>query len=270
MSSSDSVLVDIDKEVARVTLNKPDVHNAFDDAMIATLHVTFTRLDQDPSLRAVVLAANGRSFSAGGDLAWMQRAAAFSEAENRRDAEALAAMLDSLYALRVPTIALVGGPTMGGGVGLVACCDIVIAAQRARFALSEVRLGLIPATVGPYVIAAIGARHARRYFTTAERFDAEQAKLIGLVHEVADDDKLEVALAETLERLMLGGPQAQRQAKQLIRDVAGRPIDAALRSDTAGRIARIRATAEGREGVAAFLEKRQPVWRPELPDDSSQ
>jgi methylglutaconyl-CoA hydratase len=256
-----AVRTDIDaRGVARVTLDRPAVHNAFDDALIAELIDIFRALDGDRHARVVVLAGAGKSFSAGGDLNWMKRMAGYDMAENLRDAEALGALMSSLDRLAKPTVALVHGAAYGGGVGLVACCDIVVAAISARFCLSEVKLGLIPAVISPYVVRAMGARAARRYFLTAEVFDAETARRLGLVHEVAPADGLEEAAAPIIDALLQAGPNAQAAAKALIARVAGAPIDDALIADTARRIAEIRATDEGREGVGAFLEKRKPRW----------
>jgi len=256
-----AVRTDIDaRGVARVTLDRPAVHNAFDDALIAELIATFGALDGDGRARVVVLAGAGKSFSAGGDLNWMKRMAGYDMAENLRDAEALGALMSSLDRLAKPTVGLVHGAAYGGGVGLVACCDIVVAADSARFCLSEVKLGLIPAVISPYVVRAMGARAARRYFLTAEVFDAETARRLGLVHEVAPVDGLEAAAAPIVDALLQAGPNAQAAAKALIARVAGAPIDDALIADTARRIAEIRATDEGREGVAAVVEKRKPRW----------
>ncbi len=246
--------------VARVTLNRPEVHNAFNDDLIAELTAALVRLEQDPAVRAVVLAAAGKSFSAGADLNWMKRMAGYSEEENRADARGLAGLMRSLNELAKPTVALVQGAAYGGGVGLVACCDIAIAATRASFCLSEVKLGLIPAVISPYVIAAIGERAARRYFVTAERFDAETALRLGLVQEVVAPEELEAAGRRVLEALLAGGPEAQAAAKRLVRDMAGRPIDDALVEETAKRIAEVRAGDEAREGISAFLEKRRPSF----------
>jgi methylglutaconyl-CoA hydratase len=246
--------------VATVTLDRPEVHNAFDDEVIAELTRAFRRLGSDPAARIVVLRANGKSFSAGADLEWMQRVAHYSHEQNVADAMALAEMLRALDACPRPTVALVQGPAYGGGVGLVAACDIAIAADAASFALTEVRLGLIPAVISPYVIAAIGERACRRYFLTAERFSAADAYRLGLVHQVVPDDRLDAVAAEFMARLRACGAAAQAAAKELIRDVARRPIDDAMVRDSTERIARQRVSAEGREGVAAFLEKRKPVW----------
>jgi methylglutaconyl-CoA hydratase len=246
--------------IARVLLDRPEVHNAFDDALIAELTKTFQALDGDGRVRVVVLTGAGKSFSAGGDLNWMKRMAGYSMAENVRDAEGLGALMASLDRLAKPTLGLVNGAAYGGGVGLVACCDIVIAASTAKFCLSEVKLGLIPAVISPYVVRAMGARAALRYFLTAEVFDAEDARRLGLAHEVVAPEDVEAAGARLVEVLLQAGPDAQAAAKALIARVAGAPIDEALIADTARRIAEIRATDEGREGVSAFLEKRKPRW----------
>lgn len=246
--------------VATLTLDRPDVHNAFDDALIAALSGRLRELDADHAVRIVVLAGNGKSFSAGADLNWMKRMARYSEGENLRDAVALADLMHTLAAMAKPTIARVHGAAYGGGVGLVACCDIAIGTPAASFSLSEVRLGLIPAVISPYVIAAIGERQARRYFLTAERFDAAEALRIGLLHMVVADDELDATVQAMIDHLLKGGPKAQTAAKHLIASVTNRPIDRRLVEETAERIARIRVTGEGREGVAAFLEKRTPGW----------
>ncbi|MGF1607923.1 MAG: enoyl-CoA hydratase-related protein [Kiloniellales bacterium] len=247
--------------VARVTLNRPEVHNAFNDELIARLTVALAELEKDEAVRVVVLAATGKSFSAGADLKWMQRMAGYSEEENRDDAQRLAALINRLDRLAKPTLALVQGPAFGGGVGLVACCDIALAAEGASFCLSEVKLGLIPAVISPYVIAAMGERAARRYFLTAESFPAERAAQLGLVHAVVPAGELEAAGEAVIAALLAGGPQAQAAAKELIFAVAHRPVDGAVIDDTAARIARQRASAEGREGMSAFLGKRRPAWR---------
>ncbi len=252
--------VSVRDAVATVTLDRPDIHNAFDEMLIARLTETFVDLDDDPAVRAVVLAGAGKSFCAGADLNWMKRMAAFGPEENLADANALAAMLRALYALSKPTIARVHGAAYGGGVGLVAACDIAIGAQDATFALSEAKLGLIPATIGPYVIEAIGARQARRFFLTAERFDAATAHSIGLLHEVVPAQALDARIGEILALLLAAGPHAQLECKALIRGVAHRPIDADVIAGTARHIAAVRASDEGREGVAAFLGKRSPAW----------
>lgn len=257
------ILLDIDgRGVATLRLNRPKVHNVFDDALIAQLGDALHHLERDPAVRVVVLAAEGPSFCAGADLQWMRRVAGYTEAQNVEDALKLARVLRRLDALPHPTLARIQGSAFGGGVGLVACCDLAVAARSARFALSEVRLGLIPATVAPYVVAALGPRQARRYFTTGERFDAETAQRLGLVHEVADGPALDQAVERLVAELLKGAPGALGAAKRLVADVAGREIDEALILETARRIAVARASPEGREGMAAFLEKRSPRWSP--------
>jgi methylglutaconyl-CoA hydratase len=246
--------------VATLTLDRPQVHNAFDDHLIAELTHRLRDLDHSPAVRVVVLAAQGKSFSAGADLNWMKRVARYSEAENIRDAVALASLMRTLDAMAKPTIARVQGAVFGGGVGLVACCDIAVASTAATFSLSEVRLGLIPAVISPYVIAAIGSRNARRYFLTAERFDASEALRIGLVHSVVEYSDLDTTIDRILDELLKGGPKAIAAAKDLIAHVAHRPIDQLLAEETAARIAQIRVSPEGQEGIAAFLDKRPPNW----------
>jgi len=253
--------------VARVTLNRPELRNAFDDELIKRLTGTFQEISTDRSVRVMILAGNGPAFCAGADLNWMKRMAGFSLEENRRDAMAFATLMRSIAHFRKPTIARVHGAAYGGGVGLVACCDIAVASQHATFSISEAKLGLIPAVISPYVIAAIGERAARRYFLTAERFDASEAWRLGLVHEVASNDvELDEKLGEIVDALLIAGPVAQLEAKALIRAVAGRPVSSELIQDTAERIAKMRASPEGREGVGAFLEKRRPSWIPPEPE----
>jgi methylglutaconyl-CoA hydratase len=246
--------------VATLTMNRPEVHNAFDDHLIAELTVKLRELDREQAVRVVVLAAAGKSFSAGADLNWMKRMAQYTEGENLRDAVSLASLMHALSGMGKPTVARVSGSAFGGGVGLVAACDVAIVSRGALFSLSEVRLGLIPAVISPFVIAAIGERQARRYFLTAERFDAGEALRIGLVHRVVEDAELDAAVGVIVEELLKGGPRAQSAAKDLIASVANRPIDQRVLEDTAARIARIRVTAEGKEGISAFLEKRPPGW----------
>ncbi|MGQ9365825.1 enoyl-CoA hydratase/isomerase family protein [Azospirillum sp. A39] len=258
---SDHILVGREAGVATIRLNRPERHNAFDDLLIADLTAAFRDAGADPEVRAVVLEAAGPSFSAGADLGWMKRMAGYSEEENRRDAMGLAGLMRAIDRCPKPTVAVVQGAAYGGGVGLVACCDIAIASTAASFSLSEVKLGIIPAVISPYVVAAVGERACRRYFLTAERFSAAEAHRLGLVHELAEPDGLAEARDRTLKRLRDGGPAAQAAAKELIAAVARRPVDDAVIADTAGRIAAIRASAEGREGLGAFLEKRDPSWR---------
>jgi methylglutaconyl-CoA hydratase len=253
--------------IGLVTLNRPERHNAFDDALIAELTDALRAIEGDDSVRAVVLSAAGRSFSAGADLAWMKRMAGFSMDENRRDAMALATLMRTLAHLRKPTVARVQGAAYGGGVGLVACCDIAICTTHATFALTEARLGLVPAVISPYVVAAIGERAARRYFMTAERFDSAEAFRLGLVHDItADEAALDDKIGEIVDAMLACGPVAQREAKELVRAVANRPVTSELIQDTAERIAKLRASPEGREGVSAFLEKRKAAWVPAEPE----
>jgi len=248
--------------VALVTLNRPEVHNAFDEILIGELTRALRAVGADPSVRAVVLLGAGPSFCAGADLNWMRRMAGFSRKQNLADAKALSTMLSTLATLKKPTIARVHGAAFGGGVGLVACSDIAVAAQDATFSLSETRLGLIPAAISPYVIEAIGARAARRFFLTAERFTAAEAYRLGLVHELVLTAEIDARINEILGFLVTAGPRAQVEAKALLRAVAHRPIDPGVIADTARRIARVRASAEGKEGVAAFLSKRRAAWVP--------
>ncbi len=254
-----AVRIEIENGVGTVVMDRPDRHNAFDEHVIAELTAGFAKLGADDSVRAVVLRGTGKSFSAGADLDWMRRMAAYDESANLADARALAALMRTIDTLPKPTVALVHGAAYGGGVGLVACCDIAIATEAAAFSLSEVKLGLIPAVISPYVVRAIGARAARRYFLTAERFDAVEARRLGLVHELVAGDGLEEAARQVLAALRGNGPAAVRAAKDLVAAVAGR-APAEVEDDCARRIAVIRAGDEGKEGVAAFLEKRKPSW----------
>jgi len=260
---TDSVLIDIDEaaRIATVTLNRPELHNAFDDAMIAALTHALEEVEADERARAVVLAANGKSFSSGADLNWMKRKAGYSEAENQADATALATLMRTLERLAKPTVARVQGSAFAGGLGLIACCDIAIAADTAHFAVTEVRLGLIPAVISPYLVAAIGERAARRYVLTAERFDARAALRLGLVHEVVPPAELSHAVQRMAAELIQAGPRSLAAAKELIRRVARGPVDDAMIADTAARIAAVRVSPEGREGIGAFLAKRKPAWR---------
>lgn len=246
--------------VATLTLNRPERHNAFDDQLIADLTAELKRLESHPAVRTVVLAASGQSFSAGADLNWMRRLADYSREQNLADALGLAELMRTLNNLAKPTLARVQGPAYGGGVGLVACCDIAIASESASFRLSEVALGLIPAVISPYVVRAMGERQARRYFLTAERFGAQEAERMGLVHQVVDPAALDETVARFLKLMAGNGPAAMGAAKDLIRAVSQGAIDDAMIHDTARRIAEIRASAEGREGLNAFLHKRQPAW----------
>ncbi len=247
--------------IATIRMNRPEKHNAFDDVLIAELTDAFRQVADSEAARVVVLESTGPSFSAGADLGWMKRMAGQGRAENARDAQALADLMRTIDRCPKPVLGLVQGPAFGGGVGLAACCDIVIASEAASFSLSEVRLGLIPSVISPYVAAAIGARACRRYFLTAERFDAATAQRLGLVQEVVPPAELNAARDRMIEHLLKGGPLALRAAKDLIAHVSGVPIDAALIEDTSRRIAEVRASDEGKEGVAAFLEKRKPNWQ---------
>jgi methylglutaconyl-CoA hydratase len=244
--------------VARVTLDRPEVRNAFDDTLIGRLHEAFASLGEDDSVRAVVLAGNGPAFCAGADLNWMKRMATYSYEENLADARALAEMLSALYRLGKPTIARVHGPAFAGGTGLVAACDIAVGSLEAKFCFSEAKLGLSPATISPYVVRAIGERAARRYFLTAEVFDAQEALRIGMLSILTE--KLDETIEGLLKHLLGGGSQAIARIKELILAVTSAPLDEAMLADTARRIAEIRVSTEGREGIASFLEKRKPSW----------
>lgn len=252
----------IERRVARLALNRPELHNAFDERLIAELTKALHAIDGDPSVHALVLTGNGASFSAGADLNWMRGMAKASEAENRADSERLAALMRTLNFLSKPTVARVNGAAYGGGVGLAACCDIAIAAAGAKFGLTEVKLGLVPAVISPYVIAAIGARHARRLFVSGEIFDAAEAARIGLVHQVVPADRLDESIEHTLALLAKGGPVAQREAKHLALRIAGTTPEDAQRIDmhNARLIARLRVSDEGQDGIGAFLDKRKPRW----------
>jgi methylglutaconyl-CoA hydratase len=244
--------------VARITLDRPELRNAFDDALIASLTKAFLEIGSDDGVRVLILAGNGPAFCAGADLNWMKRMAKYGYDENLADAEALALMLATLDRLPKPTIARVHGPVFAGGTGLVAACDIAVGTPAAKFCLSEAKLGLSPATISPYVMRAMGEREARRYFLTAEVFDAAEALRIGMLSILTEN--LDQTIDELVKHLLAGGPQAHAKIKHLIRAVAGRPVDDALAAETAKRIAEIRVSAEGREGIASFLEKRKAAW----------
>ena len=257
----DKVITDIDDcGVARVRLNNPDKHNAFDDQIIGELTEAFVAIADNSNVRVMVLGSEGKSFSAGADLEWMKRMASYSYDENLRDASALALMLKTLNEIPQPTIARVQGAAFGGAVGLVSCCDMAVAASAASFSLSEVKIGLVPATISPYVIAAIGQRAARRYFVTAERFDAHRALQLSLVNEVVDAEQLDQEIDRLINTLLANGPEAVTGAKQLVFDVAGKPIDQQLIDATCETIAAIRVSEQGQEGLQAFLERRKPQW----------
>lgn len=249
-----------DRGVATVTLNRPEKHNAFDDTTIAELKTAFDEIAQDDQARIMVLASEGKIFSAGADIGWMKRMSNYSYGENLRDANALAEMLASLNFMPKPTIARVQGPAFGGAVGMVSCCDMAVASCDASFSFSEVKLGLAPATISPYVVAAIGERAARCYFQTGECFSAETAHRLGLVTHLEDEAGLDEILNRLIDQLLTNGPQAVKSAKQLVFDVAGRVNDDDLKGRTSELIATLRASQEGQEGLNAFLEKRKPAW----------
>lgn len=249
--------------VARLTLNRPDIRNAFNEELISEICDAIGRLNTDPNVRAIVLTGNGKAFSAGADLNMMKRAAEYSAAENKDDARRLAHMLTSIYHSPKPTIALVNGPAMGGGLGLIAACDIAIGADTSFFALTEVRVGLVPAVISPFVIQAITVRQARRLFVTGERFDATHAERIGLLHKCVPADQLNDELEEMLKSLLLCSPNAQETAKELIRRVSYRTPHDNVMEETAGIIAKARTSTDGKEGISAFLEKRKPNWQVE-------
>ena len=249
------------RHVAEVWLNRPEVRNAFNESVIAELTAGFATLGADPDLRAIVLGGHGKAFCAGADLSWMRAMADYTWAQNEADANGLAQMLWTVWSCPVPVVGRVHGDCYAGGVGLAAVCDVLLAAEGVHFCLSEARLGLLPATIAPYVLRAMGEQAARRYFITAERFSASQAQAFGLVHEVVAAEALDARVDEVVAALVANGPAAVKACKQLVKDVAGLPITAALRADTARRIADIRASQEGREGVQAFLQKRDPAWK---------
>jgi methylglutaconyl-CoA hydratase len=257
---TESLLLDRAGPVARLRLHRPALHNAFDAALIAALTAALDQLAGDDGVRVVVLEGAGASFSAGADLNWMRGMAAAGEAENREDALALARLMRVLDELPKPTIARVHGAAFGGGVGLVACCDIAVGAEGAKFGLTESRLGLLPAVISPYVIAAIGVRQARRYFAAAEVFDAMQAQRIGLLHEVVAPDALDAAVDRQIALLLKAGPAASARAKSLVREIAAQSDRDAIDAANADLIARLRVSAEGQEGLSAFLDKRPPAW----------
>jgi methylglutaconyl-CoA hydratase len=264
---SDSLAIERQGPIGLITMNRPERHNAFDDVLIGELTEAFRSMEAEDGIRIVVLSGTGKSFSAGADLHWMKRMAGFSIEENRRDAMGLGALMRTIAHLRKPTVARVQGAAFGGGVGLVACCDIAVATHDAGFALSEVKLGLIPAVISPYVVAAIGERAARRYFLTGERFSAAEAWRLGLVHEITGSEaEMDEMIGAIVDAMLGASPAAQKEAKDLIRAVSNRPLTSELVQDTAERIARVRASPEGREGVAAFLEKRRASWIPPDPE----
>ena len=247
--------------VARVWLNRPDVRNAFNDSVIAELTAAFRELGADASLRAIVIGGHGKAFCAGGDLNWMRAMADYSWEQNRADAQALADMLYTLYTCPLPLVGRVHGDCYAGGVGLASVCDVLVAAEGMHFCLSEARLGLLPATIGPYVVRALGEQASRRYFISAERFSAAEAHRLGFVHELATAETIDAKVDAIVQTLVANGPAAVKASKKLVQDLAGQPLTAALRADTARRIADIRASDEGRDGVQSFLSKRAPRWQ---------
>jgi len=255
-----TLTISIADKLATVTLNRPDVRNAFNEQTINEIASAFDELGRNELVRAIVLAANGPAFCAGADLNWMKKMAGYSHGENQADAMQLAQMLRTIYLCPKPVVAKVQGDCYAGGMGLVAACDIAVAVQEANFCLSEVKLGLIPATISPYVIKAMGENAARRYFITAERFSAAEAQRIGFVHEVTAADALDTKVAEIVKSLLGNSPNAVKEAKALVRDVVDHQVTDELLADTAQRIANIRASEQGREGVQSFLEKRKPNW----------
>jgi len=260
-TSTQSVLTEVGTDgIATVTFNRPDLHNAIDETVIAQFKAALRQVADDVRARVVVIAGNGKSFCAGADLNWMKRTAGYDETQNYRDALEFTELLSLLDGMPKPTIARVHGPAYGGGVGIVAVCDIALGTPEAAFCFSEVRLGLIPAMISPYAVAAIGERHARRYMLTAERIDATEARRIGLLHDIVPAQELDAAIGRVVAQALKGGPASIAACKRLIGRVAQGPVDQTMRDFTAREIAGIRASAEGKEGIGAFLEKRAPAW----------
>jgi methylglutaconyl-CoA hydratase len=259
---TNTLRIERDGPVARVWLDRPDVRNALNDVLIRELAATFTALAGSDEVRVIVLGGSGKAFCAGADLAFMREAAGYTWAQNHADAAALAEMLWSMYSCPVPVIARIHGDCYAGGLGLASVCDIRVVADAVTFSLSEARLGLLPATISPYVIRAMGEQAARRYFVTAERFGAAEARACGFAHEVSAAAAIDEVVGRFTAAIVANGPMATRACKQLVRDVAGREINVELRAETARRIADIRASAEGREGIQSFLDKRAPAWLP--------
>ena len=260
MSESSLIIETTKNGIATIILNRAELHNAFDDSVIIELTRAIEEINNDENIRVLILSAKGKSFSAGADLNWMKRMAEYSWDESYQDSLKLASLMQALYECSKTTIAVVQGAAFGGGVGLIACCDIALASDQASFCLSEVKLGLIPAVISPYVVKAIGERNAKRYFATAEKFDVVEAKQINLIHKVFCHDEFADAVEDYIQKLLANGPQAVYQAKRLVQQVSGQAIDDQLICDTAQRIADIRSSAEGKEGVSAFLEKRPADW----------
>lgn len=246
--------------IATVTLNRPEKHNAFDEQLIEQMTQAFKAVDKDNSIKVMILAAKGDNFSAGADLAWMKRMASYSYEDNLEDSRALADMLSGLNSISKPTIARVQGSVFGGAVGLVSCCDMAIATDTSRFCLSEVKIGLTPATISPYVLAAMGQRAARRYFLSAEQFSAQEAKHTGLVSEISTLEELDQTVNKLCSKLLSNSPQAMSGCKELISDFSNKAIDHTIVEDSCQRIASIRTSEQGQEGLSAFLEKRKPNW----------
>ncbi|MFB0912777.1 MAG: enoyl-CoA hydratase/isomerase family protein [Glaciecola sp.] len=262
MTEQQAITIDIDdRGVATVTLNRPHIHNAFDDMVIDGLIKAFESIHQDNNVRAMVLAANGKSFCAGADLNWMKKMASYSYDENKQDASQLAKLYNLLYTLNKPTIAKVQGAVYGGGVGLVACCDIAIGSKLSKFCLSEAKLGLVPATISPYVIEAIGPRLAKRYFMTAEVMSSRRARRIGLLSEAVSEEELDSSVENIISSLLNNGPKSVATAKHLVNKISRRTIDDQLIDETSDLIATVRVSDEGQEGLTAFLEKRAPKWK---------
>ncbi len=259
-----NLLVQYENHVARVMLNRSEVRNAFNDKLIDEITQTFVDLGQRADVRCIVLEANGPAFCAGADLNWMRSMADYTREQNLADAGRLAAMMRTVYACPKPTIAKIQGDVYAGGTGLVAACDIAVSVDTANYCLSEVKLGLLPSTISPYVIRAMGARAAHRYFLTAERFSAAEALRIGFVHEVVTLDKLDAKVEELAQALVNAGPDAMKACKKLVQDVAGQPMTPELVAMTVGSIADVRVSPEGREGLQSFLQKRKPNWLPKL------
>jgi methylglutaconyl-CoA hydratase len=256
-----SIITEVDDSVGILTLNKAERHNALDELLIDEITRGLLELETDPRVRVVVLSSTGKSFCAGADLNWMKLSANYSMQDNLRDAQNLARLMTTLNELSKPTLARVQGSAYGGGVGLIAACDIAVATYDARFALTEIKLGTLPAVTSPYVLAAIGERHGRRYMLSAERFSAAEAYRIGLVHEIVPgEEQLDEAIGEIIDNLLKNGPNAQAECKALIHVISGQPIDEQTIEETTQRIARVRSSPEGKEGLTAFIEKRKPNW----------
>ena len=267
MNSKSTYVLDVSRttpHVARVWLNRPEVRNAFDDELIAALAATFHTLSRDDDLRVVVLGAHGKAFCAGADLNWMRAMADYSWEQNRDDAQKLADMLATLDGCPVPIVGRIQGDCYAGGMGLAAICDVLVAVDSVTFCLSEARLGLLPATISPYVIRGLGEQACRRFMVTAERFSATQAHALGFVHELCSADSLDATVDGLVGTLVANGPKATRACKKLVRDISGAELTSALRAETARRIADIRASEEGREGLQSFLQKRNPSWLPRV------